>query len=71
MKQIVTTKHDRYIDIMFYEWKKCVIVEETAMYFKLELLGAESPVTFSCELLDNTKADLRIYLSTDHREPSE
>ena len=71
MKQIVTSKDDRYIEIKFHEWKKCVLVEETSMYFKMELLGAESPVTFSCELLDNTKADLKMYLSTDHREPNE
>lgn len=71
MKQIVTTKKDRYIDINYHIWTKVVVVEETRTLLKLDLLGAESPVTFTCELLDNTKADLEMYLSTVHLEPSE
>lgn len=46
--------------------------EETKdMLLKLELLGAESPVTFTCEILENSKADLKIYLSTANKEPNE
>ena len=71
MKQVVTTKDERYIELSFFEKTKCVLVEETEMLFKLELLGAESPITFTCELLDNPKADLVMYLSTRHAEPSE
>ena len=71
MKQIVTTKEERYIELRFNEFTKVVVVEETAMLLKLDLLGAESPVVFTCEMLDNTDADLRIYLSTEHPEPDE
>ena len=71
MKQIVTTKEERYIELRFNEFTKVVVVEETAMLLKLDLLGAESPVVFTCEMLDNTDADLRIYLSTEHPEPAE
>lgn len=71
MKQVVTTKEERYIELHFFEWTKVVLVEETNMYLKLDLLGAESPVTFTCEILDNTKADLHMYLSTDTEEPDE
>jgi len=71
MKQIVATKNERYLVIKFNEWKKSVLVEESEMYFKLELLGAESPITFTCEIIDNQKADLVIYMSTEHKEPGE
>ena len=37
----------------------------------MELLGAESPITFTCEIIDNPKADLKIFLSTENPEPSE
>mgnify|MGYP000872818242 CR=1 FL=1 len=70
MKQIVTTKEERYIELRFNEWTKCVLVEETDMYLKLDLLGAESPVVFTCEIIDNAKADVKMYLSTVHKEPS-
>ena len=66
MKQIVTTKDEKYIELRFYEWTKVVVVEETDMLLKLNLLGAESPVTFNVEILDNTKADLKIYLCTEN-----
>ena len=65
MKQIVTSKEERYIELRFFEWTKVVLVEETDIYLKLDLLGAESPLTFTCEMLDNTKADLTMYLSTE------
>ena len=71
MKQVVTTKEERYIDLRFFEWTKVVLVEETNMCLKLDLLGAESPVTFTCEILDNAKADLNMYLSTQTAEPDE
>ena len=71
MKQVVTTKEERYIELRFFEWTKVVLVEETNMYLKLDLLGAESPVTFTCEITDNTKADLTMYLSTQTAEPDE
>lgn len=67
----MTTKEERYIDLRFFEWTKVVVVEETSMYLKLDLKGAESPVTFTCEILENVKADLQIYLSTRTREPNE
>lgn len=67
----MTTKEERYIDLRFFEWTKVVVVEETSMYLKLDLKGAESPVTFTCEILENAKADLQIYLSTRTREPNE
>ena len=72
MKQIVTTKKERYIDLRWFEFTKVVMVEETKdMLLKLELLGAESPVTFTCEILENSKADLKIFLSTECTEPNE
>ena len=71
MKQVVTRKDERYIELRFFEWTKVVLVEETDIHLKLDLLGAESPVTFTCEILDNTKADLLIYLSTNTSEPDE
>ena len=71
MKQIVTTKDERYIELRWFEWTKVVLVESTDMYLKINLLGAQSPVTFNCMILDNMKADLKLYLSTDHKEPSE
>ena len=71
MKQVVTTKEERYIELRFFEWTKVVLVEETNMYLKLDLLGAESPVTFTCEIVDNTKADLHMYLSTQTAEPDD
>lgn len=67
----MTTKEERYIDLRFFEWTKVVVVEETSMYLKLDLKGAESPVTFTCEILENAKADLQIYLSTRTSEPNE
>ena len=71
MKQVVTTKEERYIDLRFFEWTKVVVVEDTDMYLKLDLKGAESPVTFTCEILDNSRADLQIFLSSKTREPDE
>ena len=71
MKQIVTAKEDRYIELHFNEWTKVVLVEESETLLKLDLLGAESPVTMTCEIIDNSKADLKVYLSTDHKEPDE
>ena len=56
----------------WHEFTKVVMGEETKdMLLKLELLGAESPVTFTCEILENSKADLKIYLSTANKEPNE
>ena len=63
MKQVVTTKEERYIELRFFEWTKVVVVEDTKIFLKMNLLGAESPVTFTCELLDNPKADLKVFLS--------
>lgn len=71
MKEIVTTKEERYIELCFFEYTKTVLLEDSDMYFKLDLLGAESPVTFTCEIVDNFKADLKMYLSTEHKQPSE
>ena len=71
MKQIVTTKEERYIDLAFNSFTDVVLVEDTEMHCKLNLLGAESPVTFTCDIVDNSKADLRMYLSTENPEPSE
>lgn len=71
MKQIVTTKEERYIELQWYQFVKIVVVEESEMLLKLDLLGAESPVTFNVEILDNTKADLKMYLSTETMEPNE
>ena len=71
MKQVVTTKEERYIDLRFFEWTSVVVVEDTNMYLKLDLKGAESPVTFTCEILDNSRADLQIFLSSKTREPDE
>ena len=71
MKQIVTTKEERYIELRWHEFTKVVLVEETNILLKLELLGAESPVTFTCEITENAKADLKIYLSTECMEPNE
>ena len=71
MKHIVTTKKERYIDLKFFEFTKVVLVEDSPTLLKLELLGAESPVTFTCNMTDNPKADLRMFLSTKHPEPNE
>ena len=71
MKQIVTTKEERYIELSFNNFTKVVLVEDTEMHCKLNLLGAESPVTFTCEIMDNQKADLRMFLATDNPEPNE
>ena len=69
MKKIVANKEERHIEMRFFEWTKVVLVERTETYLKLDLLGAESPLTFTCEILDNTKADLNMYLSTVTLEP--
>ena len=71
MKQIVTTKQERYVELHWFDFTKVVLVEDTNILLKLELLGAESPVTFTCEILENSKADLKIYLSTECMEPNE
>ena len=71
MKQIVTAKEDRYIELQWFQFTKVVVVEETPMLCKLDLLGAESPVTFKVEIIDNSKADLMMYLSTECKEPNE
>ena len=71
MKHIVTTKKDRYIDLKFFEFTKVVLVEDSWTLLKLDLLGAESPVTFTCEITENPKADLKMYLSTENPEPDE
>ena len=65
MRQIVTSKNDKYIEMRFYEFTTVVVVEDTNTMLKLCLLGAESPVTFTCEIIDNKDADLKIYLSTE------
>ena len=41
------------------------------MLCKVDLEGCYSPLTFHCSIVDTKNADLRIYLSTWHREPSE
>ena len=71
MRQIVSTKEERYIELGFKSFTKVVLVEGTEMLLKLDLLGAESPVIFNVEITDNSKADLKMYLSTDCSEPSE
>lgn len=71
MKQIVTTKEERYIELKFKEWTTVVVVEETDMLFRLNLLGAESPVTFTVDVTEKKKADLKMYLSTEELEPDE
>ena len=68
---IATTKKQRYIDLKYYESTKVVLVEDAETLLKLELLGAESPVTFTCDITDNMKADLRVLLSTDCPKPNE
>jgi hypothetical protein len=70
MRQIVSTKEERYIELGFREFTKVVLVEETEMLLKLNLLGAESPVLFNVEITDNSKADLKMYLSTECTEPN-
>jgi len=67
----VSTKEERYIELGFNKFTKVVLVEETEMLLKLDLLGAESPVLFNVEITDNTKADLKMYLSTECNEPNE
>lgn len=67
----MTTKEERYIELQWYQFVKVVVVEDSEMLLKLDLLGAESPVTFNVEILDNTKADLKMYLSTETTEPNE
>lgn len=58
MKQIVTTKEEKYIELHFNKFTKVVVLEDTEMLFKLDLLGAESPVTFEVDILENDTADL-------------
>ena len=41
------------------------------MLLKLNAQGAESPILFQVEILDNVKADLKMFLSTENPEPSE
>lgn len=48
-----------------------MIVEDAEILIKLDLLGAESPVVFTVEIIDNPKADLKMYLSTECEEPNE
>ena len=71
MKNVVTTKKDRYIDLKFFEFTKVVLVEDSQTLLKLELLGAESPITFTCDVTENAKADLKMFLSTECPEPNE
>ena len=71
MKQICTTKKERYVELKFDEFTKIVVVEGVETLFKLNMLGAESPVKFTADILDNDQADLKMYLSTKHSEPNE
>ena len=71
MKQIVTTKEEKYIELSFNLFTKVVVLEDSEMLFKLNLLGAESPVTFEVEITENDKADLQMFLSTENKEPNE
>ena len=71
MKHVVTTKKDRYINLKFFEFTNVVLVEDSPTLLKLDLLGAESPVTFRCEITDNPKADLKMFLSTECPEPDD
>ena len=71
MKRIVSTKEEKYIDLKWSAFTKVIMVEETTILLRLSLLGAESPVTFNCDILENPKADLKIYLSTVCMEPNE
>ena len=71
MKQICTTKKERYVELRFDEFTKLVVVEGVQTLFKLNMLGAESPVKFTADILDNDQADLKVYLSTKHPEPNE
>lgn len=71
MKQIVTTKKEKYIELYYNTFTKVVVLEDTEMLFKLDMLGAESPVTFEVDIIENDNADLQMFLSTENREPSE
>ena len=71
MKQICTTKKERYVELNFHEFTKLVVVEGVETLFKLNMLGAESPVKFTADILDNDQADLKMYLSIKHPEPNE
>ena len=71
MKQVVTTKEEKYIELEFFHEKKLVVVEEIETLLKLNMRGAESPCTFYVQITDNSKADLKMYLSTDNPEPTE
>ena len=71
MKQICTTKKERYVELKFDDFTKIVVVEGVETLFKLNLLGAESPIKFTADILDNDQADLKVYMSTKHAEPNE
>ena len=47
-----------------------VLIEDASTLLKLELLGAESPITFTSDITENAKADLSMYLSTECPEPN-
>ena len=37
----------------------------------MPLRGIASPIKFTVQIVDNSKADLMMYLSTTHKEPNE
>ena len=44
---------------------------ETPVMCQLELEGCESPLIFNCSIIDTKNADLKIFMSTLHKEPNE
>ena len=71
MKQIVASADERYTDLEFDKNHQIALSTETPVICKLELDGCESPLTFNCNITDVKNADLKIFLSTQHKEPTE
>ena len=71
MKFVVASADDRYTNLSFDGHRRFVINPGNPVLCRLKLNGCETPVTFDCQILDIKHADLKIYLSTEHREPDE
>ena len=71
MKHIVASADERYTGLEFDVGAQIALSKEIPVLCRVELEGCASPVTFHCNILDKKNADIKIFLSTQNKEPSE
>ena len=69
MRQIVMSREEKYIELTFNFDTPVIVPEKTDVLCKLALLGYKSPISLHCNITENKKADLTMYMSTQVKEP--